>query len=743
MSGTQYSNAGVINKSILLVSWAVALDFTNNYIRTTADSTLTLPTSAWYNIGFELTVFIPSIMNLVINASWSDLINWQASFSTNSPGLVTLKLSDLNVWDLQFTSNESWAGSSGTHSVLNSLVSSSSIIPWEKYLMTDFATTYIEPFDNSLFVASTEQLVLTGKTVNSFEPIAYSVNYPKDVVYYDINPVSLNVPLYAYQEWTGSSVNSEDLGNVQSITYATTGFTIQLNAPLVTDSFTEFYFENIATGDYWELLDTIDQLIINWDISVLDNWGNNYTFTILALDLNNSNTFDFADIVANWYDYYGLFTWQSTYGTNKGRIYERYDSEKNNRWRVDINDSLSDTADFRWSERKRASADPTWDYPFLPVVYWSGSLVDLVEEVTGSWGIDTRTIVVDDLDTQLIPVFGEYSNTQNVDIIIGILSSDTTFGQAVDGYISQASSVWFTHYAADVTDFKADKYSQHWGLYFGQVNGTRLWFFGALYGEFFASSLNNTEINYGTMRNCISGSNTWYNIRINNAVLINHVLELNINEYEFDNGTFIAFKFEAPSGSLFRYKMDGNLSVISNCYHYTDGSFTNNTFNIGRPLVSCGWWNVYDGMANCDVTVTDGISTTDFSQLNGLKWNFKQIINNAFIWPIEGMEWFGWTIQAVIADNPWITNIEVHRDLLTAVIDWELTNVKFMMDWKNSDITQSVENCIVECEVDGHGVTIASGPILNENIIGESPDGKLWKASYAPVTGALITTEVL
>jgi hypothetical protein len=119
------------------------------------------------------------------------------------------------VWSVAIRLNEGSSESSlipVTYSELEELISEEELIPSQKYLLTDFATTHYffsgdQTLTDSINVADEEPLILTALTTSSIHNTAMSVFYLQDIIHYDWNPSN-------WVNDTGfSDVDQEGLGN--------------------------------------------------------------------------------------------------------------------------------------------------------------------------------------------------------------------------------------------------------------------------------------------------------------------------------------------------------------------------------------------------------------------------------------------------------------------------------------------------------------------------------------------------
>ena len=90
------------------------------------------------------------------------------------------------------SSGESWSMVNVTYSELVDLVTASGITPTTTYRLTDYQTVHYmldgRTRTNDINIGEIEVLYLTANSTCSFEPDAYSENYPNDIIRYDWNP---------------------------------------------------------------------------------------------------------------------------------------------------------------------------------------------------------------------------------------------------------------------------------------------------------------------------------------------------------------------------------------------------------------------------------------------------------------------------------------------------------------------------------------------------------------------------
>lgn len=76
---------------------------------------------------------------------------------------------------------------SATYAELQKFVNEQSLIPGQKYLLSDYRTVYQQPITNVIKTSAPEQLLLTALDTAHFAPECNSLNYPQDIVTYDFN----------------------------------------------------------------------------------------------------------------------------------------------------------------------------------------------------------------------------------------------------------------------------------------------------------------------------------------------------------------------------------------------------------------------------------------------------------------------------------------------------------------------------------------------------------------------------
>jgi hypothetical protein len=75
---------------------------------------------------------------------------------------------------------------SHTYAELATMVSNNKLTAGKQYLLTDYKTKYRQPTTNVIKeVSTTERLVLTANSINSFQLICSSLDFPQDIIYYD------------------------------------------------------------------------------------------------------------------------------------------------------------------------------------------------------------------------------------------------------------------------------------------------------------------------------------------------------------------------------------------------------------------------------------------------------------------------------------------------------------------------------------------------------------------------------
>ena len=72
------------------------------------------------------------------------------------------------------------------YSELTTLITNSQLIIGQKYLLTDYATTYTQPISNASLSGNTEPLLLAASSSNTLNPICSSALFPQDQIYYNV-----------------------------------------------------------------------------------------------------------------------------------------------------------------------------------------------------------------------------------------------------------------------------------------------------------------------------------------------------------------------------------------------------------------------------------------------------------------------------------------------------------------------------------------------------------------------------
>lgn len=74
-----------------------------------------------------------------------------------------------------------------TYQELTQLIAESKLSTGGIYLLTDYKTIYQQPTNKGIKTGETEELYLTATSTNTLSSIAYSKQYPQDIIIYDVN----------------------------------------------------------------------------------------------------------------------------------------------------------------------------------------------------------------------------------------------------------------------------------------------------------------------------------------------------------------------------------------------------------------------------------------------------------------------------------------------------------------------------------------------------------------------------
>ena len=81
-----------------------------------------------------------------------------------------------------------------TYTEITALIGSNTLVPGQKYLITDYQTVHTIPTTVDTNTGPIEPLIVTALSVNELEPIAYSTLHPEDIIYYDVENNLTRVP---------------------------------------------------------------------------------------------------------------------------------------------------------------------------------------------------------------------------------------------------------------------------------------------------------------------------------------------------------------------------------------------------------------------------------------------------------------------------------------------------------------------------------------------------------------------
>lgn len=129
-----------------------------------------------------------------------------------------------------FDQNGGGSGSAGitdiTYAALAALKAANNFTAGAQYRITDFRTEYTYGNGPGTCTGTVEPLIVTATSVNTLAPIAYSEDFPNDVIYYDLdtNTSGLEFPYGAIVRRIDTMVNSNfnfDFRNCKALRYET------------------------------------------------------------------------------------------------------------------------------------------------------------------------------------------------------------------------------------------------------------------------------------------------------------------------------------------------------------------------------------------------------------------------------------------------------------------------------------------------------------------------------------------
>ena len=145
-----------------------------------------------------------AVSNAKLGTAAAHTIKTNNTGSTASPGDLVINEQELvgrgtggNIDGITLDSNLSIVGGQlryvggGTTSILYSalatLVSTNALVIGRRYLITDYQTVHTIPGTSDTNTASVEALIVTATSVNTLSPIAYSIDNPNDIIFYNIS----------------------------------------------------------------------------------------------------------------------------------------------------------------------------------------------------------------------------------------------------------------------------------------------------------------------------------------------------------------------------------------------------------------------------------------------------------------------------------------------------------------------------------------------------------------------------
>ena len=633
-----------------------------------------------------------------------------------------------------------------THAEMETLEWSNGFIPGQTYTITDFETKYKDPLDNSLFTWIVEQLNVKAISTNQLAEDAYSLSYPNDIISYELKSEDIWMNFSVFEDWQGSTPNTTDLTNVTSFAFTTGWFDITLTAPLNYNANRTFTFINQDNWDERDLSGTITALEWSNDITVTDNGGNNYSFSIDSVDINNANSFDFGAIITNDEVYESEQNWSSILGISKGRVTRREDPIQWISFTLNWDTSIYDSADFRNGKLNRALLTPSTAWYGTAAFYWSYKLTDLTESVTWSRGTTTKTITVDSWDISALPIFGDYTNSKNVEIKWGILSLNTTFWGKASNYTFEWVSQW-VHFRWNAANVTIGKWFIHKGVFFGWFSEFDVSGQSSFSAEFFPCTFANCTFDSWKLQ--------WWlykeflviqNLNLSKLTLTSpNFEETNITGQwlTLKNWTVSSIRVRVTNSQWIDWtEIDLNWWVLTDSFwDVTSEPMEGNFFKLWKNWKTSTQWDVTGEMNGNNLSITDWIRTSTYlNWFKENKWFLVSMWNNNFD-SLFQLNKFYWSIfDSNTSDSNYnLNNIYDSYEWNTHTQETEHAN--FMKEFIDNDINIILKNTNIRCAVSNFTLSVVNvdWSTTPEDIVWKSPLGKLWKESYDETWTPVIT----
>ena len=629
-----------------------------------------------------------------------------------------------------------------THQEMVDMEDNNEFSVWQKYTITDFETIFKDPVTDTIFTWPTEPLTVVAIDAGELSPYASSESNPNDLISYQLDPAPILSPYQVYEEWEWSTVTSSFLEGVVSFNFTTTGFNIVLDNPLDLDQFWNFTFENFSNWNYWEFNDTMTNLIGNWDISVTNNWGNDYDIAILSVDQNNLASFDFSLVVSNVDQYVSEQQSQTLLWTTKGRITRREDPIQSNVvsiWSATLD---YETADFRWSSLNRALLDPgSAGYSLWPV-YWSIELSDISESSSWSWWSVTKTITVDWNDIQSVPMFNNYGNVENFRSSIWVVALNATFAQDVYWYQFDWFS-WGLHYEGEVQNVTIWSNCFHAWVYLQGAEDIIVKNDASLVYSFCVSWMSKHTVIWWDIDWGLTNENwsfTWFNI-INASIWGFNFENTNIENLNFYDGFIDGIRIDTPTWNCENNYFYLRGSGMDDCYFNVTDNMEWNYFWIWNLWDTNTGWNVTGEFKKNYLEVTDWFRNSDFTWwFVAVKWHAKSIWNNTVSSDFEFVTMYWIVFDWNDLSWPQFRIINIFWTFEGNTVTQNISQTNFMQRVADSDLDIEFSNTNVMPEIDW--VSWNTTPIIYEDVVWKSPDWVYWKRTFVNTTWALSTSAI-